>query len=213
MTVNAYAVAEGFEKSEIVSKQITLPVGKVIEKTFEIHDTTYVNVEVHDTTFVDVPYEVLVHDTTYVNVEVHDTTFVDVPFEVLVVDTISVPTEQEIPAPTIVVDNGTVEILSGLEEAIIYYSLDGTTPEVSEENRYKGPFSVTGDCTISAIAVLKSDAAAKDVVDGIWRPSQAATLHYFHASGIETDTPTSGLNIVVTQTADGKQKITKRIIK
>ena len=213
LTVSAYAVAEGYEKSEIVSRQVSVPVGKVIKEYIEIHDTTYVNVEVHDTTYVDVPFEVLVHDTTYVNVEVHDTTFVDVPYEVIVFDTISVPTTQEIPAPTIVVDNGIVEILSGAKDAVIYFTLDGTTPVVCEENRYNGPFPVSGDCTISAIAVLQSDAASKEVIDGIWHPSQTATLRYFRTNGVETETTTNGVNIVYSQTADGKTKVTKRIVK
>ncbi len=232
LMIYAYATADGYEKSEVVSKQISVPFGTVIKETVteyvEKWDTAYVNVEVHDTTFVDVPYEVLIHDTTYVNVEVHDTTYIDVPYEVLVhdttyvdvpyevvvFDTISVPTAQEIPAPTIVVDNGKVEILSGMEDAIIYYTLDGTTPVVSEENRYTEPFTVSGDCTISAIAVRISDAASKELIDGIWnRPSQIATLRYYRTDGVETETPTSGVNIVVTQTVDGKKNVYKKYIK
>ena len=241
LMIYAYATADGYEKSEVVSKQISVPFGKLITETVteyvekwdtayvnvEVHDTTYVNVEFHDTTYVDVPYEVLVHDTAYVNVEVHDTTyvdvpyevfvhdttFVDVPYEVVVFDTISVPTTQEIPAPTIVVDDGKVEILSGIEDAIIYYTLDGTKPVISEENRYGGPFTISGDCTISAIAVRISEATSKDVIDGIWNPSKTATLRYYRTDGIEIDTPTNGVNIVVTQTSDGTRKVSKRLIR
>ena len=241
LMIYAYATADGYEKSEVVSKQISVPFGKLITETVteyvekwdtayvnvEVHDTTYVNVELHDTTYVDVPYEVLVHDTAYVNVEVHDTTYVDVPYEVfvhdttyvdvpyevVVFDTISVPTTQEIPAPTIVVDDGKVEILSGIKDAVIYYTLDGTTPVVSEGNRYEGPFTISGDCTISAIAVRISEATSKDVIDGIWNPSKTATLHYYRTDGIETDTPTNGVNIVVIQTSDGTRKVSKRLIR
>lgn len=147
--------------------------------------------------------------TSVVNIPLGEGT----PYEVIVFDTINVPTIQEVPAPTIVVDNGNVEIFSGIENAVIYYTLDGTTPAISDENRYTGPFTVSGDCIISAIAIRISEVTSKDVIDGIWNPSKTATLRYFRTDGVETDASTTGVSIVVSQAADGTQRVSKRFVR
>lgn len=143
-----------------------------------------------------------------------ETVYVDVPYEVIEYDTVLVPTNQVIPAPTIVVNNGKAEIISGLENAAIYYTIDGTEPIVQERILYSGSISVSGDCTIRAIAVLQSEEASKEIVDGVWnRISEEATLRYYRADGIETKSLAPGINIVESLTPDGTIHVRKKYMK
>lgn len=38
-------------------------------------------------------------------------------------------------------------------ESSVYYSIDGTVPEIAEDNKYSAPFEISSDCSISAILV------------------------------------------------------------
>jgi hypothetical protein len=68
----------------------------------------------------------------------------------------------EVATPVIVANKGdgfrynpcVVEILCATEDAIIYYSDDGTTPKKNESYRYKGPFTIRDTSTIKAVAVF-----------------------------------------------------------
>ena len=51
-------------------------------------------------------------------------------------------------------DSSEVTITSATEGAAIYYTDDGSTPRISEDYRYTGPFTITDTTSIKAVAVL-----------------------------------------------------------
>ena len=55
-------------------------------------------------------------------------------------------------APVIDHSNNIISISSTTPQAVIYYTIDGTTP-TSESTLYAGPFEVTRNCTVQAIAL------------------------------------------------------------
>ncbi len=61
--------------------------------------------------------------------------------------------EVSVAKPTIEVDqNFVVTLTSATEGASIHYTLDGTTPSATEGTLYSAPFTLTENCTISAVA-------------------------------------------------------------
>lgn len=70
----------------------------------------------------------------------------------------SVADKKVVATPAIYVEEGqvsdTVTITSDTENAIIYYTLDGTEPTTSS-NRYSGRFMISSNCTIKAIATAR----------------------------------------------------------
>lgn len=70
----------------------------------------------------------------------------------------SVADKEVVATPSIYVEEGnvsdTITLTSDTENAIIYYTLDGTEPTTSL-NRYTGRFMISGNCTIKAIATAR----------------------------------------------------------
>lgn len=70
----------------------------------------------------------------------------------------SVADKKVVATPSIYVEEGhvsdTITLTSDTENAIIYYTLDGTEPTTSS-NRYTGRFMISGNCTIKAIATAR----------------------------------------------------------
>lgn len=70
----------------------------------------------------------------------------------------SVVDKEVVATPSIYVEEGhvsdTITLTSDTENAIIYYTLDGTEPTPSS-NRYTGRFMISGNCTIKAIATAR----------------------------------------------------------
>lgn len=70
----------------------------------------------------------------------------------------SVADKEVVATPSIYVEEGhvsdTITLTSDTENAIIYYTLDGTEPTPSS-NRYTGRFMISGNCTIKAIATAR----------------------------------------------------------
>ena len=70
----------------------------------------------------------------------------------------SVADKKVVATPSIYVEEGhvsdTITLTSDTENAIIYYTLDGTEPTPSS-NRYTGRFMISGNCTIKAIATAR----------------------------------------------------------
>lgn len=70
----------------------------------------------------------------------------------------SVADKEVVATPSIYVEEGnvsdTITLTSDTENAIIYYTLDGTEPTTSS-NRYTGRFMISGNCTIKAIATAR----------------------------------------------------------
>ena len=70
----------------------------------------------------------------------------------------SVADKKVVATPSIYVEEGhvsdTITLTSDTENAIIYYTLDGTEPTTSL-NRYTGRFMISGNCTIKAIATAR----------------------------------------------------------
>ena len=70
----------------------------------------------------------------------------------------SVADKEVVATPSIYVEEGhvsdTITLTSDTENAIIYYTLDGTEPTPSS-NRYTGRFMISSNCTIKAIATAR----------------------------------------------------------
>lgn len=70
----------------------------------------------------------------------------------------SVADKKVVATPSIYVEEGhvsdTITLTSDTENAIIYYTLDGTEPTPSS-NRYTGRFMISGNCTIKAIVTAR----------------------------------------------------------
>lgn len=192
-----------------------------VDKPYEVlvHDTTYIDVLVHDTTYIDVPYEVLIHDTTYIDVPyevlLHDTTYVDVPYEVEIHDTtiVEMPLAY-VDAPVISEENGMVSITCPNEDAVIYYTTDGTEPDLTS-NVYTEPFEMEKSGVVMAIALVKSSIEAKYVVGtGMTNANESIVrTRYYDDSGVELLSPDAGVAVVVTEYESGRTVVSKTLIK
>ena len=126
-----------------------------------LHDT----LAVHDT--------VVKHDTLYFTqrdtlwqteyVTLHDTLWQERTAVVERLDTVWLTDATALPEPTIIYDGDLVTIASTVEDAVLYYTLDGTRPVPGAALRYDKPFAVTEDCVVTAVAVQTSPAASRGI--------------------------------------------------
>ena len=72
--------------------------------------------------------------------------------------------------PVIVITNGTVTLVCNTENAVIHYTLDGTDPD-SSSAVYTGPFTLSDDTTVKAIAI-KDDKTSSIVTKVYEAPEQ-----------------------------------------
>jgi hypothetical protein len=139
---------------------------------------------------------------------------VDVPYEVIINDTVWVSTQEILPTPTILSNDNVVEIVSSREDAVFFYTLDGTEPELYSAKLYTSPFEITSNCTVKAIAVLVSEIVSADIVDGIKQHKlNVVWRRYIRSDGVETETPSQGVNIVITKYDNGLQTVSKYVSK
>lgn len=135
-----------------------------------------------------------------------------------------VATPDKAVAPVIsTVDNGgktMLQIASETEGASIYFTIDGSQPTTASTLYQEGGFEVTADVTVKAIATkhnyYTSDIATAKIthsgVSDIEAGKSVLCRKYISTSGIESDAPFDGLNIVVTTFDDGSQSVEKKAI-
>ncbi|MCM1336137.1 MAG: chitobiase/beta-hexosaminidase C-terminal domain-containing protein [Candidatus Amulumruptor caecigallinarius] len=71
-------------------------------------------------------------------------------------------------------DTNQISISCSTADAVIYYTIDGSTPSASNGVRYSAPFIIASDITVKAIAIKgdkTSDVASKDVTYTSHRPA------------------------------------------
>lgn len=118
------------------------------------------------------------------------------------IELISVADKKVVATPAIYVEEGqvsdTVTITSDTDNAIIYYTLDGTEPTTSS-NRYTGRFMISSNCTVKAIATARAfhfeDSEVAEVV-----------IDHFNTQGGFSFTFAPGDGTTVDLTGDSKYK-------
>lgn len=211
-TPNANYVFGGWtdEQGEAVSDmpQITHRVERNVVLT--AHFTQVKEVLVHDTTVV------TVHDTAFVTlrdtilVSIHDTVTVKEPLEIH--DTLYVSDMQRVEPPTFSLsEDGMLSISCVQTAAAIFYTTDGLEPTESS-TRYTAPFALTGDMTVKAIAIMRSETSDYQTssLDRLQK-SAIATQRYYDISGRTVGNGRKGLKIKSTTYADGRKKVIKQI--
>lgn len=117
-------------------------------------------------------------------------------------------------------DGKMVTIACEIEDAAVYYTLDGTEPTV-ESSLYAEPFETKSSCTVKAIAVKEgfpdSEIAELDITIATSIISETASKvilsrSYFTVGGVKLEAPVKGLNIVRTVFEDGVIEMSKVIV-
>lgn len=91
------------------------------------------------------------------------------------------------PAAGFYYDSVNVSISCTTQDAVIYYTLDGTQPD-STGTRYTAPFALTANATVKAIA-CKTGSFASDVTEAAYTfPVAVADIAAFKAANTETNT-------------------------
>jgi hypothetical protein len=141
----------------------TLTVRDTISVYVTVHDTLWQTQTVHDT--LTVRETVVERDTLWLteHITVHDTVWQERMVVAERLDTVWLSDVMELPEPTIHYDGERVTIVSALEGATLYYTLDGTEPLPDTALRYDEPFVVTDDCVVTAVAVQISVATSRGI--------------------------------------------------
>ena len=110
--------------------------------------------------------------------------------------------KETLPMPTFSPDGGTYEIgttvtvsINAVDGAAIYYTLDGTDP-VATRATYNGPFSISENTTVKAIAVLNgesSEVATAEYIFAAASPTCPATIDFDNTS--TTTIPGTGYRV------------------
>lgn len=72
------------------------------------------------------------------------------------------PIDEKIEKPTIIVQNGVLQILCSAPDAKIYYTLDGTAP-TEQSTLYISPVELNGNCIVKTIAILDKERSSEIV--------------------------------------------------
>lgn len=141
----------------------TLTVRDTLSVYVTVHDTLWQTQTVHDT--LTVRETVVERDTLWLteHITVHDTVWQERMVVAERLDTVWLSDVMELPEPTIHYDGERVTIVSALEGATLYYTLDGTEPLPDTALRYDKPFVVTDDCVVTAVAVQISVATSRGI--------------------------------------------------
>lgn len=115
-----------------------------------------------------------------------------------------------------------ITITTDTEGAAIYYTIDGNDPSTSSDQYKEGGVELTkaGEFTVKAIATkhnfyASAIAVAKITVMGVDDVDASKAVlgkKYVSASGITSDTPFEGMNIVITLYEDGTQSVEKKVL-
>ena len=163
-----------------------------LHDTLTVHDTVVKN----DTLFV-VERDTL-WQTEYVTL--HDTLWQERVVVSERLDTLWRTDAPALPEPTILYDGHKVTIVSTAEDAVLYYTLDGTKPVSSTALRYDEPFVVTDDCVVTAVAVVTSSAASRGIDTSLQNLcSNVIRLKLYNVDG----RPSQRLNGMVTVDENG----------
>ena len=164
-----------------VTVRDTIPVHVTVHDTLTLTDTLYVTqrdtlwrteyitlhdtLTVHDTVVKNDTLFVVERDTLWQTeyVTLHDTLWQERVVVSERLDTLWRTDAPALPEPTILYDGHKVTIVSTAEDAVLYYTLDGTKPVSSTALRYDEPFVVTDDCVVTAVAVQTSPAASRGI--------------------------------------------------
>ena len=86
-------------------------------------------------------------------------------------------TTEQVKTPAITQSGNQVSISCETTDAVIYYTLDGTTPSESSK-KYENAFTITANCTVKAIAVKAGMA-----------PSEAASAELYYTATFQANVP------------------------
>lgn len=202
------AVSDMPQISHRVERNVVLTAHFTQVKEVLVHDTTVVTV--HDTAFV------TVHDTAFVTlrdtilVSIHDTVTVKEPLEIH--DTLYVSDMQRVEPPTFSLsEDGMLSISCVQTAAAIFYTTDGSEPTESSI-RYTAPFALTGDMTVKAIAIMRSETSDYQTSSlDLLQKSAIATQRYYDIGGRAVGNGRKGLKIKATTLTDGRKRVIKQI--
>ena len=138
----------------------------------------------------------------------------DVVYSEVLFQEISEDEQDELPTPIITFDEGEVSITCDNEkDVIILYAIDGNPLQGSI---YTQPFTVSGNATVSAIAIRCSEVVEFDITTTGRTQSPMRNIvarRYYGEDGTEVTSSEHGVTIVVTEYEDGTTSAYKMVRK
>ena len=188
----------------------TLVVTETVIDTLVVTETI---VEVDTLVVTETVVDTLVLTETVIDTLVVTETIIEVDTLVVEkVDTVFITEVGELPIPVITCEEGVVTITCDDPDVFIFYAIDGSP---LEGGLYTGPFEMTSNGIVSAVAIRCSEVATQYVVAGGVAQSAMRIVgcRYYTEDGVEVLSPEKGIIIVSAEYEDGTTRVFKMVKK
>ena len=188
----------------------TLVLSETVIDTLVVTETI---VEVDTLVVTETVVDTLVLTETVIDTLVVTETIIEVDTLVVEkVDTVFITEVGELPIPVITCEEGVVTITCDDPDVFIFYAIDGSP---LEGGLYTGPFEMTSNGIVSAVAIRCSEVATQYVVAGGVAQSAMRIVgcRYYTEDGVEVLSPEKGIIIVSAEYEDGTTRVFKMVKK